>query len=128
MACVQCHHPPLRPHRAHEEFYQAYAFFNNTEDRDIFNEQPKLFTYAHEDEEKLSEIIRWIDHRLQPDHQLPQRDAFLHDQKEALLHHLGHRKVEAEEYNRSSRLVELVAPSRKRFGRFTTISGFLERR
>ncbi len=112
MACVQCHSHPYDP-IVHEEFYRAFAFFNNTEDRDIFNEQPKLFTYATEDEEKLTEIIRWIDHRLKPDDQLPKRNALLHEQKETLLHHLGYRRVEAEEYNNSTRLVELVAPEQK---------------
>ena len=112
MACVQCHSHPYDP-IVHEEFYQAYAFFNNTEDRDIYNEQPKLFTYAPGDQEKLTEIIRWIDHQLKPDHRLPDRNAFLHEQKEDLLYHLGYRRVEAEEYNKSTRLVELVAPEQK---------------
>ncbi len=112
MACVQCHSHPYDP-IVHEEFYQAFAFFNNTEDRDIYNEQPKLFTYAQEDEEKLTEIIRWIDHRLKPSHRLPEKGAFLHNQKEELLYHLGHRQVEAEEYHNSTRLVELVAPEQK---------------
>jgi hypothetical protein len=112
MACVQCHSHPYDP-IVHEEFYQAYAFFNNTEDRDIYNEQPKLFTYAPKDEEKLTEIIRWINQRLKPDDQLPDRNAFLHEQKEDLLYHLGYRRVEAEEFANSSRFIELTMPDQK---------------
>ncbi len=112
MSCVQCHSHPYDP-IVHEEFYQAYAFFNNTEDRDIYNEQPKLFTYAPEDQEKLTEIIRWIDHRLKPDDQLPDRNVFVHEQKETLLYHLGYRRVEAEEFDNSSRFIELTMPDQK---------------
>ena len=109
MACVQCHSHPYDP-IVHQEFYQAYAFFNNSQDRDIYNEQPKLFTYEPEDEEKIAEIIRWIDHRLKPEHREEQPNGFLHDQKKDLLYRLGYRKVEAEEFTNSSRFIELTAP------------------
>lgn len=108
MACVQCHSHPYDPFRQ-EDFYRSMAFFNNAIDRDIYNEQPKLFTYSEADAEKVEEIINWINERLQPEDR-PPKERFLHDQKEALLYHLGRRVVEAEEYAASSPLIELIWP------------------
>lgn len=39
--CVQCHAHPYDPIR-HEEYYQFLAFFNNTADSDLDNEEPRL--------------------------------------------------------------------------------------
>jgi Protein of unknown function (DUF1549)/Planctomycete cytochrome C len=39
MACVQCHSHPYDPFH-HEEFYQLAAFFNNSQDRDLYNDKP----------------------------------------------------------------------------------------
>ena len=41
MACVQCHGHPYDPFR-HEEFYQLFAFFNNTADTDRTDDEPTL--------------------------------------------------------------------------------------
>lgn len=110
MACVQCHSHPYDPIR-HEEFYKFMAFFNNTEDRDIYNEQPKLFTYEDKDATKLQGIIDWITGHLQgEDSALQFNGRFLHQKKEDLLYTLGYRKIEAEEYQASSKLIELLAP------------------
>ena len=40
-ACVQCHGHPYDPFR-HAEYYQFFAFFNNTVDRDYDDEYPTL--------------------------------------------------------------------------------------
>ncbi|WKN41214.1 DUF1553 domain-containing protein [Tunicatimonas pelagia] len=110
MACVQCHSHPYDPFR-HQEFYQFMAFFNNTVDRDIYNEQPKLFTYEGEDAIKVQSTLTWLkDHLDNVDTPPNQSTQFLHQQKESLLHHLGYRKVEAEEYHASSKLIELLVP------------------
>jgi hypothetical protein len=109
MACVQCHSHPYDPIR-HEEFYQSQAFFNNTQDKDLYNEQPKVFTYQAEDKQKVKELLSWVNDKLKPSEKLPKiSDEFLHQQKEDLLYNLGYRKVEAEEFQDKSRFIELVA-------------------
>ncbi len=110
MACVQCHSHPYDPFR-HEEFYELMAIFNNQVDRDIYNEQPKVFTYEPEEKEKLTEILNWVEDELKPqDKSLVSNAPFLHERKEELLYNLGYRKVQAEEFHNSSKLIELMAP------------------
>ncbi|PHN04014.1 PSD1 and planctomycete cytochrome C domain-containing protein [Flavilitoribacter nigricans] len=41
MSCVQCHSHPYDPFR-HQEFYSSMAFFNNTLDRDLTSEFPRV--------------------------------------------------------------------------------------
>ncbi len=41
MECVQCHSHPYEPIR-HREYYQFYAFFNQTTDRDIDSQTPSI--------------------------------------------------------------------------------------
>jgi len=109
MACVQCHSHPYDPIR-HEEFYQSQAFFNNTQDKDLYNEQPKVFTYQPADEKKVKKLLSWVNDNLKPSEKLPEiSDDFLYQQKEDLLYSLGYRKVEAEEFQNKSRFIELVA-------------------
>jgi hypothetical protein len=48
MECVQCHGHPYDPFRQ-TEYYELYAFFNNTEDADRSDDRPRLPTL---DEEK----------------------------------------------------------------------------
>ncbi|MEM6843090.1 MAG: DUF1553 domain-containing protein [Bacteroidota bacterium] len=110
MACVQCHSHPYDPF-LHREFYQFMAFFNNTVDRDIYNEQPKLFTYEGKNAEEVQTTLNWIEDYLQRENAaLEVEGKFLHEKKEKLLYQLGHRKVEAEEYQASSKLIELLVP------------------
>lgn len=109
MACVQCHSHPYDPIR-HEDFYKSMAFFNNTRDKDLYNEQPKVFTYEAAEKEKVKKLLNWVNERLQPEDKLNAvSEEFLHQQKEELLYRLGHRRVEAEEFQDKSRFIELVA-------------------
>lgn len=43
MECVQCHGHPYDPFR-HSDYYELYAFFNNTEDADRSDDRPRLPT------------------------------------------------------------------------------------
>ncbi len=110
MACVQCHSHPYDPFR-HEDFYELMAYFNNQVDRDIYNEQPKLFTYEPEEREKLTEIITWVENKVADRDPAVISDAkFLHERREELLFDLGYRKIQAEEFHNSSKLIELLSP------------------
>lgn len=111
MSCVQCHSHPYDPFR-HEDFYEFMAFFNNTQDRDIYHEGPNLFTYEQGDKEKVEEMIQWIDQQLKPEDKITP-EGFLHERKEALLTHLGYRKIEAEHFDESSSFIELLAPKQE---------------
>ncbi len=52
MSCVQCHSHPYDPFR-HEEYFQSFAFFNNTADADRSNEAPTLPTFSLADQERI---------------------------------------------------------------------------
>lgn len=45
IGCVQCHSHPYDPIK-HEEFYNLYAFFNNTEDSDHYSDRPNLMLHS----------------------------------------------------------------------------------
>jgi hypothetical protein len=45
MSCVQCHGHPYDPFR-HEDYFAAFAFFNNTRDWDQADERPNLYTFS----------------------------------------------------------------------------------
>ncbi|MFK7734889.1 MAG: PSD1 and planctomycete cytochrome C domain-containing protein [Pirellulaceae bacterium] len=47
--CVQCHSHPYDPIR-HEEYYKFIAYFNNTLDSDISNDEPRLAVPLSEDD------------------------------------------------------------------------------
>jgi hypothetical protein len=65
-ACVQCHSHPYDPFR-HEEYFTMYAFFNNSQDKDLANGEPLYPFYAEEDEEKLDSLIAWVEEMGQVD-------------------------------------------------------------
>lgn len=113
MACVQCHSHTYDPIR-HEEFYGVMAIFNNTADKDLYNEQPKLLTYENEDKEKVAELLDWLKNRLRTEpSDMESGERFLYREKESLLNRIGYRKVEAEEFQDKSSLIELVTHDQK---------------
>ena len=59
-ACVQCHSHPYDPFR-HEEYYTMYAFFNNSQDKDLANGEPMYPFYPEEDEQKMDSLIAWVE-------------------------------------------------------------------
>ena len=111
MACVQCHSHTYDPIR-HEEFYQTMAIFNNTADKDLYNEQPKLMTYAEEAKPKVKELINYLETVANPG-LAKSGDEFLYNKKEALLYDLDYRKVSAAEFQDKSSFIELVAHDQK---------------
>lgn len=53
MSCVQCHTHPYDPIKQ-EEFYELYAFFNNTADADLSNDFPRKSLYSpHQQKMKM---------------------------------------------------------------------------
>lgn len=107
MACVQCHSHPYDPIR-HADFYKFMAYFNNTQDKDLYNEKPKLYTFTPDNELRVNTLMTWI--RAQPaakpylSH--PQQGG-LGQQRQALLSALGYRRIEAEDFDSTSRHIEL---------------------
>ena len=59
MSCVQCHGHPYDPFRQ-KDYYEFFAFLNNTQDRDTPDEAPTLNTYNDLDKAKLTRILPWI--------------------------------------------------------------------
>ncbi|MEK6476347.1 DUF1553 domain-containing protein [Catalinimonas sp. 4WD22] len=60
MACVQCHSHPYDPIR-HEEYYEFYAYLNNTADADVPSEAPNLKQFKRkEDRKDLEKIKNWV--------------------------------------------------------------------
>jgi len=59
-ACVQCHSHPYDPFKM-EEYYQFYAFFNNTRDEDVPGEYPNIRFYENEeDKAQIDKIAQWV--------------------------------------------------------------------
>ncbi|MFT4566176.1 MAG: hypothetical protein ACI9FN_001130, partial [Saprospiraceae bacterium] len=59
MACVQCHGHPYDPF-PHENFYQTFAFLNNTRDADTGKDYPRLKLLDSLEETKLEELTTWV--------------------------------------------------------------------
>jgi hypothetical protein len=66
MACVQCHGHPYDPF-THEEFYQSFAFLNNTRDADTHMDYPRLKLLDTIQQEKLDSIESWVESISGPD-------------------------------------------------------------
>ena len=65
ISCVQCHSHPYDPIR-HEEYYEVMDIFNQTADRDLDSEVPRIYSYGPVEEEKIEEILDFIQD-LEPD-------------------------------------------------------------
>lgn len=55
IGCVQCHSHPYDPFE-HQEYYELYAFFNNTADADKTHEFPTISVLSSVQERKIREI------------------------------------------------------------------------
>ncbi len=58
-ACVQCHSHPYDPFR-HEEYYQFFAYFNNTRDEDVAGEYPLLREFSDSLKIELDKVVSWV--------------------------------------------------------------------
>ena len=106
MACVQCHSHPYDPIR-HADFYRFAAYFNNTQDRDLYNEKPKFYTFQPAEQQHVDQLMTWIDTRLKPADRMPPTGRFADEKRQNLLWQLGLRRLEAEEFDTPSRHIEL---------------------
>jgi len=59
MECVQCHSHPYDPFRQ-QEYYETYAFFNQSLDNDLKSEYPHLESYEPEEEQKIIKIVDYL--------------------------------------------------------------------
>ncbi len=96
MSCVQCHSHPYDPIR-HEEYYQFYAFLNNSSDADVPSEAPNLRQFKkEEDRKKLEEVKNWvITHTASADDKLEKAQELIHMVKftEPKVHPKHYKKV-----------------------------------
>ncbi|UCS93906.1 PSD1 and planctomycete cytochrome C domain-containing protein [Echinicola marina] len=78
-ACVQCHSHPYEPIK-HEEYFEFYAFLNNTADKDHPSDSPILPVYTEIDLAKKAALTHWIDSV--KNHSSPYRLASMIEEKE----------------------------------------------
>ncbi|WP_020527580.1 DUF1553 domain-containing protein [Flexithrix dorotheae] len=108
MSCVQCHSHPYDP-ITQKEFYQFMAYFNNSADKDIYNEKPNIWTYENENKQKADELISWISRNLEEEKTFKGR--FLYEKRNELLDYLGMNKIEGEAFDETSVFIELMPPN-----------------
>ncbi|MDW3646846.1 MAG: DUF1553 domain-containing protein [Bacteroidia bacterium] len=77
LSCVQCHSHPYDPIR-HEEFYQVMDIFNHSLDHDLTPENPTIYHYQAEDENRIKEIIAEIEEL--DKHTRVNQDSWIDDQ------------------------------------------------
>lgn len=108
MACVQCHSHPYDPFR-HEEFYQLAAFFNNTQDRDLYNDKPLFKTFTPANEKAVNQLLTWLQQQLPAQNREPAqaKSELLADKRQAFLKKMGYYRIEAEDFDSTSRHIEL---------------------
>ncbi|MEL6922855.1 MAG: DUF1553 domain-containing protein [Bacteroidota bacterium] len=58
--CVQCHSHPYDPFD-HREFYEAYAFFNNTSDTDKTSDEPTAMLLSPAEQQQKEQLRKIVD-------------------------------------------------------------------
>ena len=61
ISCAQCHGHPYDPIRQ-EEFYELFAFFNNTADADRFNNDPRMYHFPDDVRSEGEAILADLEH------------------------------------------------------------------
>jgi Protein of unknown function (DUF1553)/Protein of unknown function (DUF1549)/Planctomycete cytochrome C/Carbohydrate binding module (family 6) len=110
MACVQCHSHPYDPFR-HEEFYQMAAFFNNSQDRDLYNDKPFLKTFTPANEQKVKTLLNFIKEKV-PQEKFENNNNLIAENRDAFLKKIGYYRIEAEYFDSTSRHIELFNNSK----------------
>ena len=59
MECVQCHDHPYDPF-PQADYYQSFAYFNQSQDNDLFADYPLLEYWAGDDSLAVDEALRWL--------------------------------------------------------------------
>lgn len=113
MACVQCHGHPYDPFK-HEDFYQLAAFFNNSQDRDLYNDKPFLKTFTPQNEQKVNDLINFIQNKIPEKKDLLNQKGKIPiaDFRDIFLKNLGYYRIEAEYFDSTSRHIELFNNSK----------------
>lgn len=75
--CIQCHAHPYDPF-THRDYYQVFAFYNQSMDADRPDERPVLKVGKKEDEPKIAELKSWIKGLKPKDKQLKVLEDSLH--------------------------------------------------
>jgi hypothetical protein len=104
MSCVQCHSHPYDPFR-HEDFYKLMAFFNNTQDRDLYNEKPHLKTFTKQKEQEVVRLLTWLQKQIPV--KADENNILLDAKRQHFLRQIGHYRIEAEDFDSTSRHIEL---------------------
>lgn len=85
MSCVQCHGHPYDPFR-HEDYYGAFAFFNNTADVDRTDEYPTLVSFpdtldgaARQEGQALLDAVAAVEAEIEAKAAAPETAAALRD-------------------------------------------------
>ncbi len=108
MSCVLCHSHPYDPFR-HKDYYTSMAYFNNAVDRDLYNEQPKLRSYAGETGKYVAQQVAWINENLPHPYDL-ELNPNVHTTFQSLLDSLDYTYLEAEEFQVAGNYIELIWP------------------
>ncbi len=59
-SCAQCHNHPYDPF-TQKNYYQFYAFFNNTRDQDLGTEMPTYKFFDTINQQKIDALLEWLD-------------------------------------------------------------------
>ncbi len=108
-SCVQCHSHPYDPF-TQEDFYRSMALFNQSSDRDIYNEDPRFHTYDFQHKKTAKSLIETINNIL-PESLRSDSSTSLFRQRTQLMKSLDYSMMEAEDFQESSDLIELIWPN-----------------
>jgi hypothetical protein len=85
------------------------AFFNNTQDRDLYNEKPHYRAFTKENEKEVNLLLNWIQQQLPAKIQTSttSNEPLLDNKRQDFLRKMGFYRIEAEAFDSTSRHIEL---------------------
>lgn len=99
ISCVQCHSHPYDPIK-HEEYYTAFAFFNNTADWDVPTEHPIYREFDSVNAAKLEAVKQWVA-KIDSEAEADKLEAFIRIQEPKIRPEDFSEAVNAIHYNRA---------------------------